>query len=89
MPAIQIRNLSEEAYKRLQQRAEQDRRSLQQEAAWILESALQSGAPWAYFQVPLHQPDWTHVNEVREKMQKRYGTLPDSTPQIRKMRDER
>jgi len=89
MPSIQIRSFSEEAYKKLAERAKQDKRSIQQEAAWLLESALQAGAYSPFFIAPLHQPDWTKVDQVREEMKKRYGTQPDSTSMIREMRDER
>ena len=88
MPSIQIRSFSEEAYKKLVMRAKQDKRSIQQEAAWLLESALLAGT-CSPFTMPLHQPDWTAVDQIREDMKKRYGTQPDSTPLIREMRDER
>ena len=82
MPSIQIRNISEETYNSLKTRAKLDHRSLQQEAAWMIEKAL------AWYE-PLHQPNWSRVDHIREEMAKRYGTLPDSTPLIREMRDER
>jgi plasmid stability protein len=82
MPSLQIRNLSEEAYEALKTRAKADRRSIQQEAAWFLETMLS----WTG---GLHQPDWSRVDEIRERMSRRYGTLADSTPIIRQMRDER
>ncbi len=82
MATLQIRNLSDETYAALKARAKADRRSLQQEAAWFLETMLS-------FRGALHQPDWSRVDEVRERMARRYGTLPDSTPVIRRMRDER
>lgn len=82
MPSIQIRNLSEEAYTTLKVRAKVDRRSLQQEAAWVLETALS-------FRGGVHQPDWRQVDTIRKQMRQRYGVLPDSTPLIRRMRDER
>ena len=82
MPSIQIRNISEEAYTALKARAKAERRSIQQEAAWVLETML--AVPGG-----LRQPNWTGVDLIRERMAKRYGTLPDSTPLIRQMRDER
>jgi plasmid stability protein len=82
MPSVQIRNLSQEAYKRLVERAEADKRSIQQEAAWLLEKSLD-------FPGLFHKPDWTLVDQIRERMAKTYGEMPDSTPFIRKMRDER
>ncbi len=82
MATLQIRNLSDETYAALKARAKTDRRSLQQEAAWFLETMLS-------FRGELRQPDWSRVDEVRERMARRYGTLPNSTPLIRRMRDER
>lgn len=82
MPSVQIRNISDSAYENLKARAKQDRRSVQQEAAWLLESILS-------FTASLHRPNWQRVDELYEQMKQRYGTLPDSTPLIREMRDER
>lgn len=82
MPSIQIRNLSDEAYENLKVKAKADRRSVQQEAAWVLETTLS-------FHARAHWPDWTLVDAIREQMTHRYGLLPDSTPLIRQMRDER
>lgn len=82
MPSVQIRNISEEVYEHLKARAKQDRRSVQQEAAWLLEAMLS-------FRTGLHRPNWQRVDELYEQMKQRYGTLPDSTPLIREMRDER
>lgn len=82
MPSVQIRNISEEAYNALKVKAKMDRRSIQQEAAWLLETTL---APT----VTLHEPNWTTVDQIREDMFRQYGVLPDSTPLIREMRDER
>lgn len=82
MATLQIRNLSDDTYAALKARAKADRRSLQQEAAWFLETMLS-------FRGELRQPDWSRVDEVRGRMARRYGTLSDSTPLIRRMRDER
>ena len=82
MPSIQIRNLSEETYNALKTRAKIDRRSIQQEAAWVLETMLSVRGG-------LHQPDWSQVDHIRTLMMQRYGLLADSTPLIRQMRDER
>ena len=82
MATLQIRNLSDETYEALKARAKADRRSLQQEAAWFLETMLS-------FHGALHRPDWSRVDQVRERMARQYGTVPDSTPLIRRMRDER
>ncbi|MBI2885459.1 MAG: hypothetical protein HYY15_04745 [Candidatus Omnitrophica bacterium] len=83
MPSLQIRNMPEETYANLKARAKLDRRSVQQEAAWLLETIL------SFPGVLLHQPNWSRVDQVREAMAKRYGAQPDSTPLIRQMRDER
>ena len=82
MPSLQIRNLSEGTYHLLKARAKADRRSLQQEATWLLETMLS-------IRHALHQPDWHGVDQIRDQMARTYGTLPNSTPLIRKMRDER
>ena len=82
MPSLQIRNVPEATYNMLKARAKVDRRSLQQEAMWLLETMLS-------IRSPLHQPDWSGVDEIRDQMRRAYGTLPDSTPLIRHMRDER
>ena len=82
MPSIQIRNISEETYNALKTKAKVERRSIQQEAAWLLETVLLPT-------IQLHEPDWTIVDQIREEMTRQYGTLPDSTPLIREMRDER
>ena len=82
MATLQIRNLPEGTYAALKVRAKADRRSLQQEAAWLLEIMLS-------FREGGQRPDWSHVDQVRERMARRYGTLPSSTPLIRRMRDER
>ncbi len=82
MPTLQIRNLSETVYTALKARAKTDRRSIQQEAAWVLEIMLTSPGG-------LHRPNWSRVDSLRALMSRRYGTLPDSTPLIRTMRDER
>ncbi len=82
MPSIQIRKISDAAYAALKSKAKTDRRSLQQEAAWILETMLA-------FPRIAHQPEWNRVDQIRKLMAQRYGTLPDSTSLIRQMRDER
>jgi hypothetical protein len=89
MPSIQVRNLSEEAYKRLAARAKADKRSLQQEATWLIESALGVGTYSPWLSERLHHPDWSIVDKIYEEMKKRYGKQSDSTPLIRQMRDER
>lgn len=82
MPTVQIRNLPEKIYHLLKARAKNDRRSIQQEAAWMLETML-------LLRPKMRQPDWSGVDEIRERMTRAYGTLADSTLLIRQMRDER
>jgi hypothetical protein len=89
MPSIQIRNISEEVYRKLVERAKEDKRSIQQEASWLLESTLQIHGYPSFFNAPLHYSDWTNVDHVRKEMSKRHDVQPDSTPLIREMRNER
>lgn len=81
MPTLQIRNIPDETYTVLKERAKRDHRSLQQEALWLLETTL---VPFK-----LRQPNWDLIDRIREQMAQRYGTVSDSTPLIRQMRDER
>jgi plasmid stability protein len=89
MPSIQIKNISETTYKKLKERAQADRRSLQQEAAWLLERSLDNNLFASYGSIPLHLSDWTAADRIRAGMEKRYGVLPDSTPLVREKRYER
>jgi len=82
MPSLQIRNFPDEAYKKLAEKAKADKRSIQQEAAWLLEQSLE-------FPGLFHKPDWSLVDRIRERMVRSYGEMQDSTPFIRKMRKER
>ncbi len=88
MPKVQIRNVPEETYEKLKIRAKEDRRSLQQEAAWLLEFALNS-SPVQRFPTLTVDERWARLDAMREDMRRRYGVLPDSTPDIRKWRDTR
>ncbi len=72
MPSIQIRNIPDDVYKRLKERACADKRSLQQEAAWLLERSLE--LPGLF-----HKPDWGLVDQIRDRMIRTYGEMPDST----------
>jgi plasmid stability protein len=83
MPSIQIRNLSEKVYGQLKKKAKEDKRSIQQEASWLLENALN------FQKLFFHAQDWGKVDSIRERMAKEYGVLPDSTSMIRDMRNER
>lgn len=84
MASIQIRNVSEKTLAKLRERAKRDKRSVQQEAHWLLEQALTEG-----LSSPLHLSNWQTVDTVRERLASDYGTQPDSTADIRKMREER
>lgn len=80
MPSIQIRDLSEGVYEKLKRIAKRDRRSIQQEAAWILEEALKH--------IRTDRADeWSLTDSIQKAMKEKYGELPDSTPDIREMRD--
>ena len=76
MPSLYIRNLPEPVYERLKKRAKSDRRSLQQEAAWLLEKTLETSG-------------FGGLARLQQEMSRLYGILSDSTPIIRRMRDER
>lgn len=88
MPTVQIRNVPDETYAKLKIRAKEDRRSLQQEAAWLLELALNS-SPVVKFPALTVDERWEKTRAMQEEMRQRYGVLPDSTPDIRKWRDTR
>ncbi len=88
MPTVQIRNVPEETYEKLKIRAKEDRRSLQQEAAWLLELALNS-SPVLKFPALTVDERWAKTDAMREEMRRRYGVLPASTPDIRAARDSR
>ena len=85
MKTIQIRGLGDDAYELLKQRAKQDRRSLQQEAAWLLEQSVK-GAVLESYKIP---GDWEKVDAIRRTVLALNGIQPDSTSLIRQMRDER
>lgn len=78
MATLTIRNLSPEAYERLKERARRHRRSLTQEAAFIIEEAVGRAGPPGEI--------WEQVDRVREAIRGRHGSLPDSTPRIREDR---
>ena len=79
MATVTIRDLSEETYRRLKDRAQRHRRSITQEAAWILEAALAEPA------TPTEA--WAEVERVREMLRRRYGPFTDSTDDIREDRE--
>lgn len=78
MPTLTIRNLPPDIYDRLKKRAKQHRRSITQEAAFIIEEALGKA------ETP--SESWRQVDRLRELIRSRYGTFPDSTPFIREDR---
>ncbi len=77
MPTLTIRNLSDALYSCLRERAKKNRRSVSQEAAYILERALAE---------PATQEFWRQVDRVREIVRSRYGTFPDSSALVREDR---
>lgn len=78
MATLTIRNLSAEIYQRLKERARRNRRSITQEAAFLIEQAV-SGAE--------DRAVWQDVDAVREHLRGRYGSFPDSTPSIAEDRE--
>ncbi len=79
MPTVTIRDLPDEIYERLKERAERHRRSITQEAAWILEAVLAE---------PVTPGEaWAEVERVRERVRDRYGRFPDSAAEIRRDRE--
>ena len=79
MATVFIRNIDDAAYERLKARAKQHRRSITQEAAFIIELALAEPAN--------STTAWQRVDRVREQVSERYGPFPDSVPTIREDRD--
>lgn len=78
MATLTIRNISPELYDRLKERARRHRRSVSQEAAYLIEQALaQPAAPGEL---------WREVDRVRELIRSRYGSFPDSSALIREDR---
>jgi plasmid stability protein len=79
MATLTVRNIDDEAYERLKARAKAHRRSVTQEAAIIIERALEETSnPTAA---------WNQTDRVRERIRNRYGSFPDSTDSIRADRD--
>jgi plasmid stability protein len=79
MASVTIRNLPDGLFERLRDRARRNRRSITQEAAWILEAALSEATTPA--------EAWAEVERVREMVQRRYGSFPDSSADIRSDRE--
>jgi plasmid stability protein len=78
MATLTIRNLSADIYERLKQRARRHRRSITQEAAFLIEQAV-SGAEG--------RAVWQRVDAVREHLRGTYGSFPDSAPSIAEDRE--
>jgi plasmid stability protein len=77
MATLTIRRLPDEVYGRLQERARANGRSLEAEAREILTERAQPRDALIQELVDFHG-----------EMRARHGLLPDSTPMLRKMRDE-
>jgi plasmid stability protein len=78
MGSIYIRDFSPSLYKRLKERAKQNRRSITQEALVIIEAALTERKPADHV--------WEEIDRVRERVSERYGSFGDSTAKIREDR---
>lgn len=78
MASLTIRNLPPEVYARLRERARRHRRSVTQEAAFIIEEAVGRAEDPAKI--------WRQIDKVREVIRQRYGTFADSTPLVREDR---
>ena len=65
--------------KSLKARAKRHRRSITQEAAYIIECALTESGD--------SKIAWQQVDRVREQVSERYGSFPDSVPSIREDRE--
>jgi plasmid stability protein len=77
MATLTIRQLDEEVYARLRERARANNRSLEAEARHLLDERSRD--------LPALVED---LREFHERMIAKHGVLPDSTPMIRQMRDE-
>lgn len=87
MKAIQIRNIPDETYELLKERAKVDRRSIQQEAAWLLEQGVKvmerTTTSTGREQV------WARLDAFRARLAQKGLGSEDSTSIIREMRDSR
>ncbi|MCP5120229.1 MAG: hypothetical protein GY953_56250 [bacterium] len=84
MPALTIRNIPEETIEDLRRLAKQERRSLNAQALWCLDYATQRSRNQARRAKTVER-----ILRTREVIRREHGVLPDSTPLIRQMRDER
>jgi plasmid stability protein len=79
MPTLYIRDMPTSTYRKLKFRARRHRRSLTQEAATILEKALEE---------PEKETDiWAEMDAIKEGIYTRLGWLGDSAPLIREDRE--
>jgi plasmid stability protein len=78
MASLTIRNLPPEVYARLRELARRHRRSVTQEAAFIIEEAVGRAEDPAEI--------WRQIDKVREVIRQRYGAFADSTPLVREDR---
>jgi plasmid stability protein len=78
MASIYIRDLSPATYERLKERAKQNRRSITQEAAVVLDAALNKQEQ--------SKELWERIDRIRERVTARYGSFSDSTAKVREDR---
>lgn len=79
MADVLIRNIDKSTLERLKERAKRNKRSLQAE----LKNALEEYA------VPTRDEILEKIKEIRESFEKKGINFPDSTDEIRRMRDSR
>lgn len=77
MATLTIRQLDDEVYERLRERARANKRSLEAEARYLLDERTRNVDRFV-----------ATLSEMQARMKAKYGELPDSTELIRRMRDE-
>jgi plasmid stability protein len=79
MAQLTVRGLDDELIRKLKLRATENGRSAEAEHREILKQVLENRAEdW-----------WEEARKFQEAMRQKYGTLPDSSEEVRRMRDER
>lgn len=79
MGNMSIRNLDEDVMRRLKDRASRHGRSMEEEARTILSEAVKPS-----------REEWiARLDALRNGLQEKHGTFPDSTALIREDRDSR